>query len=291
MTDAAPDLRVEEPPQATPRDPEVAVTGLETRARRGPRPAGWFARFVRLVVPPVVLFVVLVLLVELLVVAADLPPFVLASPSAIWAQLMQYAPQVLAATIATGLNALIGLLIGAVLGALLAIAASSIRAIDGMLAPVVAAVAVVPIVALAPVLYTMFGSTSEVARILIASLAAFVPVFLNTLRGLRQVRPVHRDLMRAYAASSRQQTMFVTIPSALPHFFTGLRIASSLAVISALVAEYFGGPREGLGSAITTAAASSAYARAWAFVIGAILLGLAFFALTSVIERIASRHR
>jgi NitT/TauT family transport system permease protein len=290
MTDAPP-VRVDETPSAPSRDPEVAVTGLETRAPRDPRPSGWVSRFVRLVVPPVVLFAVLVLLVELIVVAAGIPPFVLASPSAIWAQLVQYAPQVLAATVVTGLNALIGLLIGAVLGVLLAIAASSIRAIDGMLAPVVAAVAVVPIVALAPVLYTMFGSTSEVARILIASLAAFVPVFLNTLRGLRQVRPVHRDLMRSYAATNWQQTRAVTIPSALPHFFTGLRIASSLAVISALVAEYFGGPRLGLGSAITTAAASSAYARAWAFVIGAILLGLAFFALTSLIERIASRHR
>ncbi|MBM7502573.1 ABC transporter permease [Agromyces aurantiacus] len=290
MTDAPP-VRVDQAPPAPSRDPELAVTGLETRGTRAPRPAGAFRRFVALVVPPVALFIVLVLLVELIVVAAGIPPFVLASPSAIWAQLVQYAPQVLAATLVTGVNALIGLAIGAVLGVVLAILASSVRSIDGMLAPVVAAVAVVPIVALAPVLYTMFGSTSEVARIMIASLAAFVPVFLNTLRGLRQVRPVHRDLMRAYAASSRQQTVFVTIPSALPHFFTGLRIASSLAVISALVAEYFGGPREGLGSAITTAAASSAYARAWAFVIGAILLGLVFFALTSLIERIASRHR
>lgn len=259
--------------------------------RRGAAAGGPFRRFVRLVVPPVALFIVLVLLVELVVVALDIPPFVLASPSAILAQFTQYAPQVLEATIATGLNALAGLVIGAVIGVGFAIVASFIRAIDGMLAPIVAAVAVVPIVALAPVLYTMFGSTSEVARIIIASIAAFVPVFLNTLRGLRQVRPVHRDLMRSYAATPWQETRAVTIPSALPHFFTGLRIASSLAVISALVAEYFGGPRLGLGSAITTAAASSAYARAWAFVIGAILLGLVFFALTSLIERIASRHR
>ena len=85
---------------------------------------------------------------------------------------------------------------------LLAVVASFIRAIDGMLVPIVAAVAVVPIVALAPVLYTMFGSTSEVARILIASIAAFVPVFLNTLRGFRQVRPVHRDLMRVLRGHS-----------------------------------------------------------------------------------------
>ena len=95
----------------------------------------------------------------------------------------------------------------------------------------------------------------------------------------------------AAAATPVQQARAVTIPVALPYLFTGLRIASSLAVISALVAEYFGGPREGLGSAITTAAAGSAYARAWAFVIGAILLGLALFIVTSVLERIVSRHR
>ncbi|MGW9183547.1 ABC transporter permease [Agromyces sp. NPDC055661] len=271
---------------ATQLTPPSSAAAKRRRGRDGP-----WRRFARLVLPPVALFIVLVLLVELVVVSLGIPPFVLASPSAIWAQLVQYAPQVLQATLATGLNALIGLVIGAVIGVVLAIVASLIRAIDGMLAPVVAAVAVVPIVAVAPVLYTMFGSTSEVSRIIIASIAAFVPVFLNTLRGLRQVRPVHRDLMRSYSASNWQETRSVTIPSALPHFFTGLRIASSLAVISALVAEYFGGPRQGLGSAITTAAASSAYARAWAFVIGAILLGLVFFALTSLIERLASRHR
>ena len=243
------------------------------------------------VVPPVVLLALGIALVELVVTAGEIPPFVLAAPSAVWEQLVEYAPQVWAATVVTGGNALWGLLGGTLLGVLLAVVASFVRIIDGMLVPVIAAVAVVPIVAVAPVLYTMFGSTSEMARIMIAGIAAFVPIFLNTLRGLRQVRPVHRDLMRAYAATPVQQARAVTIPVALPYLFTGLRIASSLAVISALVAEYFGGPREGLGSAITTAAAGSAYARAWAFVIGAILLGLALFIVTSVLERIVSRHR
>lgn len=270
----------------------AAVTKRPPRAARGRRAgAGGIRGFVALVVPPVLLFLVLLVIVELVVRALAIPPFVLASPTAVWEQLVDYAPQIAQATAATGLNALIGLVIGSVLGVLLAVLAAGVKAIDGMVAPVVASVAVVPIVALAPVLYTMFGSTSEVARILIASLAVFVPIFLNTLRGFRQVRPVHRDLMRAYAATSGQATWAVTIPSALPHFFTGLRIASSLAVISALVAEYFGGPRQGLGSAITTAASSSAYARAWAFVIGAIVLGLVFFALTSLLEKVASRHR
>ena len=79
--------------------------------------------------------------------------------------------------------------------------------------------------------------------------------------------PVHRDLMKAYAASSGQVLRTLTLPTARPFILTGIRIASSLAVISALVAEYFGGPRGGLGGLISTSAASSAYARAWAYVV------------------------
>ena len=251
--------------------------------------AGGFV--VRRVIPPLALLVFGIGFVQLLVTLGNIPPFVLASPSAIGAELVAYAPAVWSASLTTAGNALAGLVVGSVLGVGFAVLASLVRVIDGMIAPLVAALAVVPIVALAPVFYTMFGSTSEVTRILIASIAAFVPVFLTTLRGLRQVRPVHRELMRVYAATGWQSARAVTIPSALPYFFTGLRIASSLAVISALVAEYFGGPREGLGSAITTAAASSAYAGALAFVVGAILTGLVFFIVTSLLERAVSRHR
>lgn len=258
------------------------------RAKSRSGPLLWVAQRI---LPPVALLVLGIVIVQLVVTAGEIPPFVLASPSAIWEQLVTFGPQVLAASLVTGGNALWGLLGGGILGILLAVIASFVRVIDGMLAPVVAAVAVVPIVAVAPVLYTMFGSTSEMARIMIAGIAAFVPIFLNTLRGLRQVRPVHRDLMRAYAASPLQQARTVTIPVALPYLFTGVKIGASLAVISALVAEYFGGPREGLGSAITTAAAGSAYARAWAYVIGAILLGLALFIVTSALEKLVSRHR
>jgi NitT/TauT family transport system permease protein len=148
-----------------------------------------------------------------------------------------------------------------------------------------------PIVALAPVLYSMYGADAETARQLVAALAVLIPVYLNTLRGLRQVRPVHRDLMRVYAATTRQQQLAVTLPTAAPYLFTGLRIASSLAVISALVAEYFGGPIGGLGKSITSAASSSDYALAWAYVVGAILLGLLFYCVALAVETWLGRHR
>jgi NitT/TauT family transport system permease protein len=168
--------------------------------------------------------------------------------------------------------------------------AATSRIIDGMIAPLVAALAVVPIVAITPILNTMYGASSQFGRIAVATIAAFIPVFVNVLRGLRQTRPVHRDLMRASAATNGQTFRMLTLPTAVPYLMTGLRIASSLAVIAALVAEYFGGPADGIGTAIATYAKSGRADLAWAYVLGGILIGLVFFLVTSLLERLATRH-
>ena len=134
-----------------------------------------------------------------------------------------------------------------------------------------------PIIALAPILNNMFSSTSTVPRRLVVTIVVFFPVFINTFRGLTQIDPVHDELMRSYAASEWTVLRKVRVPGALPFFFTGLKLAASLCVIAAIVAEYFGGLQIGLGSRITSAAASTAYGRAWAYVAAACLLGLVFF--------------
>jgi NitT/TauT family transport system permease protein len=247
-------------------------------------------RWLRVVAPVVVGLIVLGGW-QLLVSVVGVSDYLLPSPASIAAQFVEFGPAILSATLVTGTNALVGLVVGAILGILLAALASRWRVLDMMSAPVIASLAVIPIVALAPVLNSMFGADSQFGRQAIAALASFVPVFLNTLRGFRQVIPVHRDLMRAYAADGGQVLRTVTLPTAMPFVFTGIRIASSLAVISALVAEYFGGPRGGLGGSISTSAATSAYARAWAYVFAAILLGLLFYLVTLVLERLATRRR
>jgi len=228
---------------------------------------------------------------QLLVSVVGVSDYLLPSPAAIAGQLTEYADSIRTAAVITGWNALLGLVVGSVGGVLLAALAAAFRRLDAMAAPAVAALAVVPIVALAPVLNTMFGADSQVSRRVIAGLASFVPVYINTLRGLRQARPVHRDLMRVYAASGPQTFRTVTLPTALPFTFTGVRIASSLAVISALVAEYFGGPRGGVGGLIATSAASSAYPRAWAYVVASIGLGLAFYLTALLLEQLVDRRR
>ena len=240
---------------------------------------------------PITFGVIFVGLWQVLVTVLAIEPFVVPSPAAILTEFWANLGNVASGALRTGANALIGLVFGTILGVLAAIVATAIHVVDAVAAPIVAALSVMPIVALAPVLYTMYGADVDTARQLVAGLAALVPVYFNTLRGLRQVRPVHRDLMRAYAASSRQQQLAVTLPTAAPYVFTGLRIASSLAVISALVAEYFGGPVGGLGKSITSAASSSNYPLAWAYVLGSILLGLVFYGAALGLEMWTTRHR
>lgn len=243
------------------------------------------------VVTPILFGVVVLALWQGLVTALHIVPFVLPSPLAIGTQFSLRAPFVLTSALVTASNALFGLIIGTVLAAVFAALSASVRVLDALSAPLVTAASVIPIVSLAPALYTMFGADVQTARVLIAAVAAFIPVYFNTLRGLRTVQPIHLDLMRAYAARRWQATRVVTLPGALPYFFTGVRIASSLAVISSLIAEDFGGPINGLGTSITSAVSSSNYPLAWAFVLGAIITGLVFYCVTLALETAATWHR
>lgn len=266
-----------------------APTTSSIAAARAPQRVGpptWL-RFVAPVAVGVIIIGAWIVIVDVLQVA----PRALPSPIEIGENLAQHLGIILEDLGITATNALVGLVLGTVVGIVLAALASTIRPIDGMLVPIIAAIAVVPIVAITPILNTMFGASSQFGRQAVAALAAFVPVFINVLRGLRQARPVHRDLLRSSAASGWQTFAKLTLPTALPHLMTGLRIASSLAVISALVAEYFGGPSDGIGTAIATYAKSGRAALAWAYVAGGIAIGLVFFLVTTLLERLVIRRR
>jgi NitT/TauT family transport system permease protein len=221
------------------------------------------------------------------VVGNDIKPYLLPKPSAIWEQMVHNRSDIFTTARVTGTNALVGLLVGAILGILVALVASRFRVVDSMLVPLAAAVNAMPIIALAPIFNTMFSTTSSVPRRLVVTLVVFFPLFINALRGLRQVAPIHRELMDSYAAGGWTFARTVRIPGALPFVFTGLRLAAALAVIAAVVAEYFGGLQNGLGTRITSAASNTAYPRAWAYVAAACALGLLFYIVATALERIA----
>jgi NitT/TauT family transport system permease protein len=244
-------------------------------------------RFLRSVGPPVVVGVVFLVVWQAVVDVGRIAPFIVPSPLAIWAELREQKLNIWEAGLASGENALIGLIGGAVLGILAAMLASRSKSLASVSVPFAAVLNALPIIALAPILNNMFESTSSIPRRLVAGIIVFFPIFINTLRGLREVDPIHRELMDSYAASGWTFARKVRLPGALPFVFTGLRQASSLAVIAAVVAEYFGGLQNGLGSRITSAASFTAYPRAWAFVVGACVLGLVFYLAALLLERLA----
>ena len=248
-------------------------------------------RWVRNVLPPLIVGVAAIVAWQLTVDLGRIAAFILPAPSAIWTELAEQKRNVWEAALASGANALIGLIGGTVIGVLVALVASRFRVVSEVSVPFAAVISALPIIALAPILNNMFETTSSIPRRLVAAIIVFFPVFLNTLRGLREVDPIHQELMHTYAAGGWAFARKVRLPGALPYVFTGLRQASSLAVIAAVVAEYFGGLQDGLGSRITSAASFSDYSRAWAFVIGACLLGLAFYLTTLLLERLAMPWR
>ena len=223
--------------------------------------------------------------------AAHVRTFVLPAPSDIWHAAGDQHSRIITAAEHTGLNALVGLLIGVFFGVLLAALASRLPIVGGAITPVVAALAALPIVAVAPLLNDMYSPLSTLPRREVAAISAFVPIFFNVLRGLSQLAPVHRELMQSYAASQTSVLRVIRVPNALPHFFTGLRIASSLSVIAAVVSEYFGGLQDGLGSRITSSVGASDYPGAWASVMGAVVLGLLFYVGALLLERLALGQR
>ncbi len=201
--------------------------------------------FTRRVLAPVIFGALLLLTWQLFVDLRDIPGYLLPSPSAIGTQVKENFSDILSSSRASGTNALVGLIAGILLGLLAAVIAAWVPLIERLLTPLAAAVSAMPIVALAPVLSIMFSATSDLPRRIVVAVVAFFPVFVTTVRGLTRIDPVHAELMRSYAAGGWDLTRVIRLPGAVPYLFTGVRVASSLAVISAVVAEYFGGLQNG----------------------------------------------
>jgi NitT/TauT family transport system permease protein len=244
------------------------------------------ARRITAIVTPLVFGVVLVLAWELFVDWRNIKPFLLPKPSAIWDEIVDNHNEIWKAARETGTNALVGLFAGTVLGVGVALVASRFKIASELLTPLSAAVNAVPIIALAPMFNNMFSTTSAIPRRLIVAIIVFFPIFVNTLRGLVQVDATKTELMQSYGASDWVTTRKVRVPNAMPFFFTGLKLAASLGVIAAVVAEYFGGRQNGLGSRITQYAGATAYPRAWAYVAAACVLGLVFYLAALLLERV-----
>jgi NitT/TauT family transport system permease protein len=166
---------------------------------------------------------------------------------------------------------------------------SRFKALNELVTPLAIALNAIPIFVLVAVLNNMYSITSEIPRRFMVTLVVYFIVLVNVAKGLTQVRSTHVEIMRSYAASEIEILRKVRVPNSVPYLFTALKVAAPASVITAFVSEYFGGSQNGLGSRITSNIANSKNAAAWAYVLGACLLGLLFYIISIVLENVASR--
>jgi NitT/TauT family transport system permease protein len=152
------------------------------------------------------------------------------------------------------------------------------------LLPVGNFVAALPIVGIAPIMVTWFGFGWQ-SKAAVVFAMVFFPVLINTVAGLTAAERMQRDLMRTYAASYWQTLVKLRLPAAMPFVFNGLKIATTLALIGAIVAEFFGSPTRGMGFRISTAVGSLALPLVWSHIVVAALAGTVFFGLVTALER------
>lgn len=249
------------------------------------------SRLVWAVLPPLVLGVALVAVWEAIVRGFDVKPYFLPSPISVAEAFGDNVGLVWRAAKVSGGNALFGLVAGAVLGIVCSFALMRFSILNELISPLAIALNAVPIVVVVSVFQRMYPATSEMPRRLIVLLVVYFIVLVNVSKGLRGVSNTHLELLRSLAASPSAVLAKARIPNALPFFFTALKIAAPTSVITAFVAEYFGGRQNGLGFFISSNFSNSKTATAWAYVVGACALGLAFYLVSILLERIINQSR
>lgn len=245
---------------------------------------GRLGRVAPVLVPPLVFGALFVAAWEAVVHVFDLKLYFLAPPSKIVVALQENLGNVWSAMRVSGANALVGLVCGTALGLAVAFLISRFRLLNEFFTPLAVALNAIPIFVVVSVLNSMYPLTSNVPRRLTVTLIVYFIVLVNAARGLREVDTTHLELMRSYAASGTAVLRKVRIPNMVPFLHTALKIAAPIAVITAFVSEFFGGSQNGLGSAITRNSASSRNDVAWAYVVGACTLGLAFYLVSIAVE-------
>jgi NitT/TauT family transport system permease protein len=185
-------------------------------------------------------------------------------------------------------EALGGWVIGCGAAILVALLLARFRLLGRAIMPYAIAANAIPIVAFAPITNNWFGILNPLSKMVIAAVLCFFPVLVNTLRGLTSVRPSSIELMRSYAAGEVEIFRRVRIPHALPFVFSALKIATVLAMIGAIVGDYFGGSQDALGILIRRSAGIFAFEEAWAAIVVASVLGIGFYAAVALAERLAT---
>jgi len=234
---------------------------------------------------PLVFGVTLIVVWELLVAAFDINPVILPAPSSIGARIIVEGPRLWAdfhQTIIKG--AMTGYVLGGIAALVVAIIADRSDFLTRGILPVGSFMAALPIVGTAPIFVKWLGSDWE-SKAAVVAVMVFFPILVNTVAGLKDTGAMQRDLMRTYGAGYWPTLFKLRLPAAMPFIFNGLKIATTLALIGAIVAEFFGSPTVGMGFRISTSFGQLALDMVWAEIVIAAIAGSGFYGLITLIEK------
>jgi len=258
-------------------------------SERGPTVGGRAVRQAGEWLPALVVAAVVIGTWEGAIVAFHIQQFLLPKPSDIASTFWTQRHELWPAGWYTFKEALGGFAIGSLAGVAAATLVGRFKGLGTALMPIFIAANAVPIIAFAPIFGAWFNPISPHSKMAVAAVLCFLPVMVNTLRGLQSASPRQLELMRSYAASELEIWRRVRVPTALPFLFTALKVASVLAMIGAIVGEYFGGALNALGVIINSEANVFHFTTAWAGILVACLLGIALYSSVVLVERVAIR--
>lgn len=243
--------------------------------------------FLRLLIPAIFGAWILILW-EGVVRGAGVPFILLPPPSAIWARILGSVPILAADVVQTIFKAVLaGYVIGCAAGFLTAILADRFDFLRRGLIPIGNLVSALPIIGVAPIMVLWFGFNWE-SKAAVVVIMTFFPMLVNTVAGLAASGHMERDLMRTYASGYWQTLMKLRLPAAAPFIFNALKINSTLALIGAIVAEFFGTPVVGMGFRISSEMGKMNLDMVWAEIAVAALAGSVFYGIIALIERAAT---
>lgn len=234
---------------------------------------------------PVIFGLAVVVIWECLVRGFSISPVLLPAPTAIAATFAKSTHILWADFVQTALKgALTGYIMGCGAAFVIAIVIDRFPFLQRGLLPVGNFVAALPIIGMAPILVMWFGFDWQ-SKAAVVVVMVFFPMLVNTVQGLTDTDAMQRDLMRTYAAGYWQTLLKLRLPAAMPFLFNGLKIATTLALIGAIVAEFFGSPIKGMGFRISTSVGQLALDLVWAEIVVAAIAGSGFYGAVTLLEK------
>lgn len=249
------------------------------------RPAARAMRSLRDLAIPILFGAFLVYLWEVAVRGFGVPPVLMPAPTSTAQRFVESLPVLGEDFVQTFVRSVLsGYIIGCGAGFLVAIVAYRYDYLKRGLLPLGNFVSALPIVGIAPIMVMWFGFDWP-SKAAVVAVMCFFPMLVNTLAGLAVAGPIERDLMRSYAARPAQTLLKLNLPAAMPFVFNALKINSTLALIGAIVAEFFGTPLHGIGFRISIEVARMSLDMVWAEIVLAALAGMAFYGIVALAER------